>query len=49
MTLAQWWEIIGWIVFAVMFAFPGWMLGYRQGYQVGRTDGESIARKYREQ
>ena len=48
MTLAQWWEIVGWIIFAAIFAFPGWMLGYRQGYVVGRTDGASIARRERE-
>ena len=49
MTLAQWWEIIGWFIYAALFAVPSWMIGYRQGYVVGVTDGRARARKLEEQ
>lgn len=45
MTLQQWWEIIGWVVFAAIFAGPAWAIGYRQGYVVGKTDGHAQARR----
>lgn len=45
MTLTQWWEIIGWILYAAIFAGPAWAIGYRQGYIVGLTDGHSRARR----
>lgn len=49
MSLTQWWEIVGWVVYAAAFALPGWLLGYRQGYVVGVTDGRAKARKLEEQ
>lgn len=42
-------EVIGWTLFIVVPLFLGWIVGYRQGYVVGITDGRSAARKLEDQ
>lgn len=47
--LWEWIKVLaGVAVFVVVFILPTWIIAYRQGYEVGRTDGASIARRERE-
>lgn len=50
-----WYYILEWakVIAAVLLigsvtVLPTWIVAYRQGYAVGRTDGAAIARRERE-